>query len=174
MKSRIVLLLIAIHSLLLALGGIAGIFVFSFIVERPSEQNTTEFSATIESVEVVGEGKDAYGLINTVESDEALQVFNIEIVADMDSFRNLSPGQLIYYRIENTWLGEPTYVRAYNIVSLRTSFSEIVTLDSYNNYLDSDGVLLYITCAIFVPTLLFVFIYCMHTLKKKTKSQMQS
>lgn len=101
-----------------------------YILAPVQESNTTEYTATIQSINPVN-----FYRIKTKEHNTNLSVFWEEIVLDINALNNLSVGQIITFRIKNSEIGslnkesEIVYV-----VALAANGKEIISIESYNNH----------------------------------------
>lgn len=164
MKRKKLTIAIGIISLLMLGGIIANIFIMH-TNESLSETNTTEFSGTVKNVATMGTGNDEYGIICTGEYESRLHIYHINDFINTNDFISLQPGQMIYFRIENTWLdtfGEMNFV---HIVSLRTNERDLISLNNYNNLMDKQQLIAIVVSIIAAILFLFIFIYCMLSLK---------
>ena len=159
MKQKIFTIVILIMSLWLILGGIAGLTVMTNI-EKPSDDNTIEFMATVKNVEirVLNSSKD--GVVRTEEYSTILVVPNVEKTVDINDFNNLQSGQTIFFKIDNIWADQFEEMMGCQIVSLRTEKKEILTLNSYNEYKGRREFRAVLTVIIFCPILLLISIHC--------------
>jgi len=106
----------------------AGAIGWYFIYQPVSESNTTEYTATIASIQPV-----TFYSITTEEYGAKFGIFFEDTVADMNALSNLSAGQIITFRIKNSDVSNLNNTNEIiYIVSLKTADTEIITIESYN------------------------------------------
>lgn len=159
MKKKKITIFILIVSLLFFFGTIGNIIIINTI-NKLSEKNTTEFTATITKVVTKGTGNDEYGIIYTQEYDDKLNVYNINEITNKKDFTELQSGQTVYFRIENVWLEKFNEINFIHIVSLRTSEKEIFSLSNYNNLMINQRTSATIAGIIVCILLFLISVYC--------------
>lgn len=115
-----------------------GFFVLFLIVDslnKLNENNTTEFSAVVKSVQCIDTTEDIYYLISVKEYNSDLLVDSIAAESiDSELIGKLREGDAIFFRIKNMYLkntdDEPALFVP--IVSLKTNDYEIFSLSDYN------------------------------------------
>ena len=139
--------------------------VLSLSRERLTEINTTEFTATIENVEIMKAKNGDYCTVYTEEYGDKLAVHNAESIIDINAFKNLRTGQPIFFRIENVWIDQIESMPFIPIAALKTVEKEIMTLDSRNKY--DENILLEMTKigTILGAVFLLIVIHCILLLK---------
>lgn len=103
MKRKGLIVVVLVVSLFSFIGSVGSLIV-ACNIEKISTSKTTEFSAIVTDIKVVGSGASKSGKIYTEEYGDKLNIFYIKDVADMDGFSSLKEGQRIFFRIENVWL----------------------------------------------------------------------
>ncbi len=84
----------------------------------------------------------------------------------MSNLINLQKGQTIFFRIENNMIEQFGEVYFCNIVSLRTTETEIISLTDYNTYIHAAAFPARVTGIVFAGVFLAVFLYCIFKIKK--------
>jgi len=108
----------------------AGSIGWFFILSPATENNTTEFTATISAIHPV-----TFYRISTIEHDVSLLIFDERTVLDVTALNSLEIGQLITFRVRNRNVDNNTITdtRATPIlVALSHNGIDIITLESYN------------------------------------------
>ena len=100
-----------------------------------TEENTTEFTATVESVRTTGEDSQMRCIIITSEYYDNLNTNNIREISRTDDFLALKSSETVYFRIYNERLNLLDEIGYIYVVAIRTDNIEFVTLDDYNNYM---------------------------------------
>ncbi|MBP3560408.1 MAG: hypothetical protein J6K49_07065 [Clostridia bacterium] len=131
--------------------------------------NTTEFTATVINVVTKGSGDDESIVIITEEYGDKLRVFRYDKFAETQEFLNIKKGEVISFRIENSWVEKLDYVSFVNIVQLRTETREVFSVINYGDTNENDT-----NNAIFVGVFVcFVFIgvaaFCVNKLYKTSR-----
>ena len=149
--------------------GLIGVLITMNSIDKKTEKNTTEFVATITKVDVTNTGKDVYIEIGTKEYESLLYIStSISERIDMDKINNLQKGQTIFFRIEDNMIEQFGKVYFCNIVSLKTSETEIISLNSYNTYFHDAAFPARVAGIIFAGVFLAVFVYCIFKIKRNT------
>lgn len=160
------LIVIMILCQIFFLGMIGNLIVMHFI-DKKTEENTTEFEATISEVDIKNEGEDISIKIDTEEYGSLLYISpSISEKIDMNSINNLPKGQTIFFRIEDHMIEQFGEVYFCNIVSLRTTETEIISLTSYNTYIHDAAFPTRVAVGVLAGVFLSAFIYCIYRLKK--------
>lgn len=147
--------------------GLIGVLITMNSIDKKTEKNTTEFVATITKVDVANTGKDMYVEIGTKEYESLLHIStSISERIDMDNINSLQKGQTIFFRIEDNMVEQFGKVYFCNIVSLRTTETEIISLGSYNTYIHEAAFPARIAGGILAGIFLSVFIYCIFKIKR--------
>lgn len=134
--------------------------------EKPSEKNTTEFTATVIYVEMGGTGAEKYGVIYTEEySSTKLNIFNIKRIGDTNDLQNLQTGQTVFFRINNVWLDQFEEMEFVDIISLRTEEKEIFSLSNYEEYISQQRFAATIVGIVVTLIFLLASIHCAALLK---------
>ena len=159
MKRKKTTVVFLILSLIVFFGCLANIIVVNAI-EIPSEENTTEFSATVKSVEMIEEGAYESWGIYLEEYYGPLTVSTRRGVIDMDDLNSMKPGQIVFFRIENVWLKNFEEQPFHTVVSLRTEDREIASLsDCVERIMDrNNGVTIVGVISMLIS--LLIFIHC--------------
>lgn len=135
-------------------------FMFAGVVEL-TENNTTEFTATISKIQPI-----PYG-IQTEEHNAVLTIYMGSSVIDMDSLSMLTVGQTITFRVrKNDAVVMDRLTESIEIVSLKTGGTNMITLESYNEQLSGDSagdIIFFILGGIF----LLIAILCLVKYKRK-------
>ena len=155
-----------VFSLIIFFGTLVNVIIMNI---DPSKSNTTEFTATVKSVKIVGEGARDYCVIYSKEYGNKIITDNVREISDISDFTGLKEGQLVFFRVENIWLDQSGKIKEMDfipIVSIRTAEKEIVSLSDYNEY--RDNMRLPPTLAAIVVALIFLFISirCISRLKE--------
>lgn len=132
---------VLIISALLSLGTVGILFCMRNI-DKQTEDTTTLYSATVETIKITDTGKHIYTEIHTKEYHAVLMIStNTTQNIDLNDIRNLQNGQRIYFRIENSKIGQMTNaadqsnnVNLINIISLETETKCIFSLEDNNKY----------------------------------------
>ncbi|MCL2434065.1 MAG: hypothetical protein FWD16_06055 [Clostridia bacterium] len=107
------------------------ILVIMMNVDTLSEKNTSEFSATINSIIIFDNFNEGYPMIQTEEYGD-INTSGIIRVLDINDLVGLQVGQMIFFRVKNSLLDNMPEING--IVSLRSNVKDIVSLDSLNEY----------------------------------------
>jgi hypothetical protein len=118
-------------------------------VDKKTETNTTELMGTIAKVENIDTGESLYIEIYTTEYKCALYISSrVSKAIDKDDINDLKKGQTIFFRVENNNLEDFDTRNFSNIVSLKTTEKEILSLSSYNEYAQNAAFPARITCIV--------------------------
>ena len=113
-----------------------GLIISMSKIDKLNEDNTTLFTATVKSVDVIDTGDEIFAKIYVNEYDTCLQIStNICKYIEIDDICKLKNGQTIFFRIENIKVKQVNKVDFLNIVSLKTNIQNIYSLGEYNNYI---------------------------------------
>jgi hypothetical protein len=145
--------------------GLIGNMIIMHNSAKLTEMNTTEFEATVRSIEIYGEGTREYCIIHSEEYGDKLITYSIRGISDISDFDRFKSGQTVFFRVENIWLNQFEELTVFPIVSIRTENEEIVSLSSYCEYRASS--LLEPTIAGIVVILIFLMlsIHCVLLLR---------
>jgi hypothetical protein len=135
MKRKKLIVFVLSFSFVLFFGMLGNVIIMN-TKEKSSEVNTTEFTATIKSIEIDGEGTNEYCIIFSEEYGNKLSTYNIRKISEISDFNRLESGQTVFFRVENIWLNQFEEMTFIPIVSIRTGEKEIVSLNNYNEYMD--------------------------------------
>ena len=130
-----------------------------------TEQNTIEYTATVEEIKTWGASDDTYINIVTEEYDSALMI-SLTISNQMGSsfLADLSNGDTIFFRIQDRMKESLEAKHMGDIVALRTAEREYFTLATYNEWIHEEAVSAKIT-AITISLIAFtVAIICVFRL----------
>jgi len=133
--------------------------------EGISENNTTEFRATVAKIEMPNPRSGEYGRIHTEEYGTMLTLAEINRIIDIEAFKKLQAGQEVLFRIDNVWLehfGEMDFV---GIVSLKSAEEDIVSFSSYSDYMQQQRHAAIATNAVIAFLLLSAFVHCVLLLR---------
>ena len=97
-----------------------------------TEQNTTEFSATVTRVHYLIDGYSTYDVIDTQEFP-TLNVSAMKDVLDWKCVNTLRPGDKVHFRVANLWLSQLQFLDETPILTLGTEEKEYVSLEEYAN-----------------------------------------
>lgn len=140
------------------------VFTVPSIFVRPSEGNTTELSATIKEVEIKDTSGSEHGSIFTEEYDFELLI-KFKAAIDTNDFINLQKGQKVWFRVEHIWLDQLEETPFIYTVSIRTEEKEIISLSSYNEFLDHEIFLIRATGVLLGLILLVIIVHFVLLLK---------
>ena len=133
MKRKRMIVFALVLSLIFFFGTIGNVITMHN-ASKLTEMNTTEFTATVRSVEIDGEGTREYCIIHSYEYGDKLITYSIREISDISDFTKLESGETVFFRIENIWLSNFEDMIVFPIISIRTEEDEIVSLSSYNEY----------------------------------------
>lgn len=119
-------------STLLFLGSI-GLHISIDFADNHTKENTTRFSATVDSIQVTNTRNKVYAEIHTKEFCTTLQIStNITKHISVDDVQRLLPGQSVFFSVQNTKVDHINEVEFIEIVSLETEAKTIFSLQDYN------------------------------------------
>jgi len=164
MKRKNLAVVALIFSLLFFFGAVAGLIVAS-TVEKISEKNTTEYTATVINAKTEKSETSEYGEIYTEEYGTKLLVPLSKELVDKDDFTNIQAGQTIFFRIDNVWVEQFEQVDFIYIFSLKTAEKELLSLGSYAEYREHRNFWVRVVDIIVIPIFLLISIHCILLLK---------
>lgn len=113
--------------------GVIGIIISLNSVDKLTTQNTKEFDAVIEKIELTDTGESLYITIYTKEPDKQLNLStSVSKKISKSKIESLHKGDIVFFRIENDMINQFENSGFGNIVSLKTPEKEILSLDDYN------------------------------------------
>ena len=145
--------------------GMMGLVFIMNAVETLSEENTTEFTATVKSVEMKGEGTHEYGIVYSEEYGDKLSTYSIRGIIDISDLKNIKASQIVFFRVQNIWIGQWEEMSFIPIVSLRTEEKELASFRQYNEHTASSLLLATITASVISLILFLVAMHCTLRLK---------
>jgi len=139
--------------------GIVGLFVSAWDSQKgiPTVENTTEVRATIQRVDVKPLANSEMGMIYTQE-DQLVWVIPREKSVNWDTLINLQPGQVIFFRHNNTPVDHAKKAGGGIIVSIRTEENEIKTLESHQEYARQKNKVRWYSIVIWVLLCMLIFL----------------
>lgn len=124
--------IVLVVSTLLFFGSI-GLHASIDFADNHTKENTTRFSATVDSIQVTNTGNKVYAEIHTKEFRTTLQIStNITKHISVDDVQRLLPGQSVFFSVQNTKVDHINEVEFVEIVSLETEAKTIFSLQDYN------------------------------------------
>jgi len=148
--------------------GTVGIMVSMMQIDKQTESNTTEYSATVSKVQVTDTGKSSYIEIQIEEYKSHLQIStNVSKNINIDDISNFHSGQRIFFRIKNIENNQMNNVEFVNIVSLKTEDKDIFTMDDYNHYIRKSAYPARIASIIISLLLMSVAVLSIISIKRK-------
>lgn len=97
-----------------------------------SNENTTEFSATVSGIEQTGSLNEITFLIQTIEYGDKIRVHTEPKSPINENMKKLNKGDSIKFRVENIWLDNFDSMPFFEIVSLETEKDIIISMDEQN------------------------------------------
>lgn len=159
LKNRIVILIVVVLFYI----GSFGLIYLVFMSDRQNESNTTSYTATVSSVDIIN---DQSSLIYIKEYENALLVMDVIMEnIDVSELECLNSGQQIYFRIENYEVDYVNEVEFVEIVSLSTDEKDIFTLDDYNSYMSRAALPAKIASIVFNILLLIIIVLLLRTFR---------
>lgn len=145
--------------------GSVGLFFSSSSIANMTEDNTTEYFATIESLNIIEHDNESFVEIYTEEYFTMLYIS--ESICKEISVSELKTGDKIAFRIDNdvTKLFNKD-IKFCNIVSLMTSSDTIFTLNDYNSIMKITLVPGKIASIVLAIIFLLCFLGCIYNYKK--------
>ncbi|MBQ8303449.1 MAG: hypothetical protein IJX79_00655 [Clostridia bacterium] len=170
MKKKTIIIILFVSLILLF--GVAGISVAMNGLDKQTEKNTTEYSATISKGEFLDTRENKHFQIFTKEYVNSFLVStNISEHIDIDCLKALESDDKIVFRIENEKTNQFNKVAFIDIVSLKVEEKEIFNLDDYNKYMNESAQPTRIAAAVVGVVLLSISTWCIFLLStKKTKN----
>ena len=132
MKKTKIIVVLVIASILL-FGNITLLSMQRTLNWLYTEQNTTEFSATVTRVHYLIDGYSTYCVIDTQEFP-TLNVSAMKDVLDWKCINEICPGDKVHFRVANLWLSQLQFLDDIPIITLGTAKKEYVSLEDYANY----------------------------------------
>lgn len=159
-KTKIVILIVS----MLFCAGTFGLLISMINIDKQTESTTTFLSATVDAIKITDTGSKIYVEIHTKEYHAVLLIStNITQNIDLNDIRNLHNGQKIFFRVENSKIGQMNNVtdqtndvNLINIISLQTETNNILSLEDYNQYIKNAAYPARIACV--MMALLFLSI----------------
>jgi len=145
-----------------------GLYVFISSRDGTREENTRQFSATVDYAAVKEGHEDVRVEIYVKEYSASLYIDpNVSNNVNVEDFRSLKAGDKISFRIENyndyDELNNGVFVP---IVSLKTLEKDIFTLNDYNTYVSTEMKNAKIASLIMMLVFLGLSVWCAVRLKK--------
>lgn len=144
--------------------GTVGLIILMGEIGQLSEENTTEFSASVIKVEVSEADPSADVYINEYEASLFLTSTVCERIK-LSDLRDLKAGDEVYFRIEDSkgiYLNTAAFV---DVVSLRTESQSFYSIQEYNSWMRDASIPAKISAYGFALLSLFVFLFCFFTVK---------
>jgi len=171
MKRKNVAILVLVLSLLGALMLLLKLDISNSLF---TEQNTKELTATVTQVDIATTSGGQIFFIHTEEFNAKLVIENDSLVNDCDYLATMPTKQMIWFRVDSDTLDSLEEESQVNIVALRTSEKNIVTIESSNDYQQRErirlnvGILLdaAVRCRFALPSIWYLAVS-----KKATKHQ---
>ena len=149
-----------------------GLTIFMSKIDQQTESSTTLYTATVNYVDVESTGKYVFTEIHINEYDTYLLITtSISKRIATDQIKALKKGQVIVFRIENIKVEQMNEVEFINIVSLKTASNNILSLDEYNNYMNSAAYPARVASIVLSLAFLLLSIFCCLRIRKQGQGQ---
>jgi len=133
MKRKYLTVIVLIVSMIFFFGSIGNVIIMNK-TEKLSVVNTTEFTATVKSVGIAGEGTHEYCIIYSEEYGDKLSTYDIRRITDIGDFSSLKKGETVFFRTNNIWIDKFEEMKFIPVLTIRTEKEDIVSLTRYNEY----------------------------------------